>query len=212
MDTRMIDNEKRETPSEMPAENSSEAPVENPAEASEEESSAGNDKKSARAEKKEEKEAKKALKEANAEKEKLAASLAECEDRYKRMLAEYDNFRRRAAKEKEGIYADAYADALAAVLPVIDNLERAVSYAGDDENDQFAQGVRMTLKQFGDALARLGVEEIPALGQTFDPKFHNAVMHEEDESKGENEVSAVLQKGYKKGDRILRCAMVKVVN
>lgn len=155
---------------------------------------------------------KKDLKKMLADNEKLTAALADSEDKYKRMLAEYDNFRRRSAKEKEGVYTEASFAALKEILPVIDNLERALAFAGEDADDKLGEGVRMTLKQFGEALNKLGVEEIPALGQTFDPNFHDAVMHDEDETKGENEVTAVLLKGYRKGDRVLRCAMVKVSN
>ena len=146
------------------------------------------------------------------ENEKLEKELAEQKDKYLRMMAEYDNFRRRAAKEKEGIYTDAYGDALTAVLPVIDNLERAAAY-GDSDPAKVAEGVKMTLDAFRAALERLGVEEIPAEpGGKFDPNLHNAVMHAEDEERGENEITDVFAKGYKRGDRVLRHTMVKVAN
>ncbi|MGM9637212.1 MAG: nucleotide exchange factor GrpE [Eubacteriales bacterium] len=132
---------------------------------------------------------------------------AELSDKYLRLMAEYDNFRKRSAKEKDGIYADAYADALKAILPVIDNLERAVQFS---EGDKVVEGVKMTLSQFNAALEKLGVEEIPA--ETFDPKVHNAVMHIEDDSYGEGQIVEIFQKGYRKGDKILRFAMVKVAN
>lgn len=141
--------------------------------------------------------------------EKLEAEKAEQNDKYLRLAAEYDNFRRRSAKERENIYADAYADALSVFLPVIDNLERAAQYS-DGEN--VTKGVAMTLKGVMDALERLGITEIEAQGKEFDPELHNAVMHVEDETLGEGVVSEVLQKGYRKGDRILRYAMVKVAN
>ena len=141
--------------------------------------------------------------------EKLEAEKAEQNDKYLRLAAEYDNFRRRSAKERENIYADAYADALSVFLPVIDNLERAVQYS-DGEN--VTKGVEMTLKGVMDALERLGITEIEAQGKEFDPELHNAVMHVEDETLGEGVVAEVLQKGYRKGDRILRYAMVKVAN
>lgn len=131
------------------------------------------------------------------------------DDRYLRMLAEYDNFRRRAAKEKDGIYADAYSDAIGALLPVLDNLDRAVGCA---DPEALAGGLAMTLKSFTEALGKLGVEEIKADGETFDPNLHNAVMHVDDESAGEGQVVEVFQKGYKKGDKVIRHAVVKVAN
>lgn len=141
--------------------------------------------------------------------EESAAALAAAEDKYLRLAAEYDNFRRRSAKEKENLYADAYADALAAFLPVIDNLERAVQFA---DGESVAKGVAMTLKGMNDTLERLGITEIEAAGKPFDPEVHNAVLHVEDEALGESVVAEVLQKGYRKGDRVLRYAMVKVAN
>jgi len=143
--------------------------------------------------------------------EQLTASLAESEDKYKRMIAEYDNFRKRSAKEREGIYADAYADLLGQILPVKDALEMAVAYETEGEGKVLA-GVKMTLAKFAEALERVGVEEIGAVGDTFDPNLHNAVMHVEDESLGEGVISQVMLKGYRKGDRILRFAMVCVAN
>lgn len=134
-------------------------------------------------------------------------ALAESQDRYLRLVAEYDNFRKRSAKEKEGIYADAYADCIGAILPVIDNLERALQYA---EGDKVVEGVRMTMNQFADTLQKLGVEVIETT--SFDPTYHNAVMHVEDEAYGEGEIVDVFQKGYKKGDKVIRYAMVKVAN
>ena len=144
-----------------------------------------------------------------AENEKLKKELAETSDKYLRMLAEYDNFRRRTQKEKEGIYADAYESALSAVLPVADNLERAALCT---DGESLSAGVKMIIKQFSEALGKLGVEAYGARGDAFDPVVHNAVMQIEDEELGENTVAEVLQKGYKKGDRILRHAVVKVAN
>lgn len=144
-----------------------------------------------------------------AENEKLKKELAETSDKYLRMLAEYDNFRRRTQKEKEGIYADAYESALSAVLPVADNLERAALCT---DGESLSDGVKMIIKQFSEALGKLGVEAYGARGDAFDPVVHNAVMQTEDEELGENTVAEVLQKGYKKGDRILRHAVVKVAN
>lgn len=144
-----------------------------------------------------------------AENEKLKKELAETSDKYLRMLAEYDNFRRRTQKEKEGIYADAYESALSAVLPVADNLERAALCT---DGESLSDGVKMIIKQFSEALGKLGVEAYGARGDAFDPVVHNAVMQIEDEELGENTVAEVLQKGYKKGDKILRHAVVKVAN
>lgn len=139
--------------------------------------------------------------------EALEASLAEGEDRYIRLVAEYDNFRKRTAKEKEGIYADAYGECITSILPVIDNLERALQFS---EGDKVVEGVRMTMNQFTDILTKMGIEEIAT--EVFDPNFHNAVMHEENDELGEGVITAVFQKGYKKGDRVIRYAMVKVAN
>lgn len=141
---------------------------------------------------------------------KAEAALAESEDKYKRVLAEYDNYRKRTAKEKEGVYSDAYGDAVKEILPVIDNLERAAMF---EDGEQVAKGVKMTLAQFLESLGRMGIEVIDAnKGDPFDPVFHNAVMHSEDPELGEGVISAVLQKGYKKGDKVYRYAMVAVAN
>ncbi len=137
----------------------------------------------------------------------LEASLSESQDKYMRLAAEYDNFRKRTAKEKEGIFADAYGECITEILPVVDNLERALVYS---EGDKVVEGVRMTMNQFTEILKKLGIEEIPT--EVFDPMWHNAVMHEENEELGEGVITAVFQKGYKKGDRVIRYAMVKVAN
>ena len=139
--------------------------------------------------------------------EALEATLAEREDKYLRLVAEYDNFRKRTAKEKEGIYADAYGECIAAILPVIDNLERALQFS---EGDKVVEGVRMTMNQFSEILTKLGIEVIET--EVFDPNYHNAVMHEENGELGEGVITDVFQKGYKKGDRVIRYAMVKVAN
>ena len=164
----------------------------------------------------EQKEAKKKSKKVDAEIAELCAKLEEKEkelaaadDKYVRMLAEYDNFRRRSAKEREGIYADAFGEALAALFPVVDNLERAAQYS-DGEN--VAKGVSLTLKSVQDTFEKLGVSVIDPKGEAFDPNLHNAVMHVEDETLGESVVVEVLQKGYRRGERVLRYAMVKVAN
>ncbi len=141
--------------------------------------------------------------------EEAAAELAVANDKYLRLAAEYDNFRKRSAKEREGIYGDAYADALCALLPIFDNLERAVKYS---DGDSLQQGVALTLKGLTTTLEKLGITEIEAEGKPFDPNFHNAVMHVEDETLGEGVVAEVLQKGYCRGERVLRYAMVKVAN
>ena len=137
------------------------------------------------------------------------AALAAENDKYMHMIAEYDNFRRRTAKEREGLYADAYADLLQKILPVLDNLERAAQY---NDAATVAQGVSMTCKSFIEVLTGMGITEIEALGKPFDPNLHNAVMHVEDEQYGESEVVEILQKGYIRGDKVLRYAMVKVAN
>lgn len=148
----------------------------------------------------------KKLKEEN---EKLNSSLSELNDKYTRMLAEYDNFRKRAAKERDGIYGDACADILKEVLTVRDSLELAMKYADESE---LSKGVSMTLAKFDAVLKKLGVEEFGKPGEKFDPNLHNAVLHTEDDSLGENEIAEVMLKGYKKGDRIIRYAMVRVAN
>lgn len=128
----------------------------------------------------------------------------------KRTKAEFDNFRKRTQREKEIIYDDGFADAIKNLLPVLDNLERAVD--STDERTAFYEGVEMTLKLFKDTLSKLGIEEIPAINEKFDPNYHNAVMHIEDENYGENVIVEVFQKGYKYKDKILRYSMVKVAN
>ena len=151
---------------------------------------------------------KKEIADLKAEVETLSTKLKEEEDKYLRMLAEYDNFRRRAAAEKDGVYNNATTDVLTAILPVVDNLELAMKYA--TEAEKVVKGVEMTLTRFQEILAGLGISEIEC--KTFDPNFHNAVMHIEDESYGEGEIVDVLQKGYKKDDKIIRYAMVRVAN
>ena len=137
------------------------------------------------------------------------AAAAEQNDRYLRMAAEYDNFRKRSAKEKEGIYADAYADALKSILPIIDNLERAVGVEGVEA---LSKGLEMTLKGAAEALEKMGVEPFGAEGDTFDPNMHSAMMMVDDENHKEGEIVTVFQKGYRKGDKIIRYAMVTVAN
>ena len=142
--------------------------------------------------------------------EQLAKLVAEGNDKYLRLAAEYDNYRKRTAREKENIYGDAKADTVKPFLEVYDNLVRGV--AQFEEGDGHRQGMEMIAKQFLDVLAKLGVTEIEAEGQPFDPEKHNAVMHVDDESFGENIVAEVFQKGFMIGDKVLRFAMVKVAN
>ena len=142
--------------------------------------------------------------------ESLKDQVAQQEDKYLRLAAEYDNYRRRTAKEKESIWADAKADAAVAFLPVYDNLERALKQETADE--AYKKGVEMTMTQLKEVLAKLGIEEIPALGEPFDPNLHNAVMHVEDEGAGENIIVDVFQTGFRSGDKVVRFAMVKVAN
>ena len=142
--------------------------------------------------------------------EALKDSLTEWEDKFLRLAAEYDNYRRRSQKEKESAWADSKAETALAFLPVYDNLERALKQ--DTADEAFKKGVEMTMAQFKEILTRLGVEEIPALGETFDPNLHNAVMHIDDDSAGENTIVEVFQAGFKVGDKVIRFAMVKVAN
>ena len=140
----------------------------------------------------------------------LAKLVADVNDKYLRLAAEYDNYRKRTAKEKESIYGDAKADTIKPLLAVYDTLERGI--AQYDEADVHRQGLELILRQFTETLTKLGVTEIEAQGQPFDPEKHNAVMHVEDESAGENTVVEVFQKGFMIGDKVLRFAMVKVAN
>ena len=134
---------------------------------------------------------------------------AELNDKYLRLYAEYDNFRRRSTKEKEATYFDAKSDAVKNILPILDNMERATAFT---EADKILEGMNLILKSFNENLAKMDVKEIEALGKTFDPNVHYAVMHVDDESYGESEVVEVLQKGYICGDKVIRYAMVKVAN
>ena len=130
-----------------------------------------------------------------------------------RVKAEFDNYRKRAAKEKEQLYSDITGEIITKFLPIVDNLERAlVSVCDSSDLSKLTEGIDMTLRQFKDVLAKEGVEEIDSLNQEFNPNFHNAVMHIEDESSSDNTVVEVFQKGYKIKDRVLRHSMVKVSN
>ena len=162
--------------------------------------------------KKDKKKNKKAEAEISELKEQLLAKekeIAELNDKYLRLYAEYDNFRRRSAKEREAIYSDAKSDTLKNILPILDNMERATAFT---EADKILEGMNLILKSFNESFTKMDVKEIEALGTTFDPNVHYAVMHVEDESYGENEVVEVLQKGYICGDKVIRYAMVKVAN
>ncbi len=131
-------------------------------------------------------------------------------ERYLRLMAEFDNYKKRSAKERENIYTDVRVDTVTKFLPVFDNLERAMKTETADE--AFKKGVEMTFNQLMDVFKKLGVEEIESVGKPFDPKLHNAVMHVEDEAFGENEIVEEFQKGFKIGDKVIRHSMVKVAN
>ena len=131
-------------------------------------------------------------------------------DAHLRVAAEFDNFRKRTLKEKEQSYGNGKADAVEKLLPVYDNLERALNQPCTDE--AYKKGVEMTMTQLVGIFSGLGVEIFGNVGDTFDPNFHNAVMHTEDESLGENVISQVFQKGFKLGEKIIRFAMVQVAN
>lgn len=136
--------------------------------------------------------------------------LAEAAEKYLRLAAEYDNYRKRTAKEKENAWAEAKAQTVAAFLPVYDNLERAMKQETADE--AYKKGVEMTMNQLKEVFAKLGVTEIEAQGKPFDPNLHNAVMHIEDENLGENTVAQVFQAGFMLGEKVIRFAMVQVAN
>lgn len=142
--------------------------------------------------------------------EQMKEQLAQQEDKYLRLAAEYDNYRKRTAKEKESIWAEVKADTAAAFLPVYDNLERAIKQESADE--AYKKGVEMTMNQLKEVFSKLGIEEIPALGETFDPNLHNAVMHIDDENFGENTIAEVFQAGFRCGEKVIRFSMVKVAN
>ncbi|OGO87322.1 MAG: nucleotide exchange factor GrpE [Clostridiales bacterium GWF2_36_10] len=140
------------------------------------------------------------------ENENLKKELATEKDKYLRLFAEYENFRKRSQKEKSEIEAEVSIKAIINFLPLIDNMERAQEYAKDDE------GMKVIIKQFADILKNIGVSVIESDGKTFDPNLHNAIMHEEDDSGEENKIVQTFQKGYMLGDKVIRHAMVKVIN
>ena len=139
-----------------------------------------------------------------------AEELKGANDRYLRLLAEYDNYRKRSQKEKDSLYADIKSDTVAKFLPVYDNLVRALAQSTEDE--AYRRGVEMIMTQFNTTLEKLGATRIESLGQKFDPSLHNAVMHVEDEEKSENEIVEVFQDGFMMGEKVIRFAMVKVAN
>ena len=197
--------EEKKTPVEeieatAPAAEAGETPAE-PAEAKKPESGAGEEKKH--------KETKRELARLREKVSELEKTLSEEKEKYLRMLAEYDNFRKRSQKEREGIYTDAVSDVVGQILPIADNLERAGKFS---DGEKVAEGLRLTMNALNECLTKLGVTAFGAPGDTFDPNLHNAIMHEEDESRGEGEIVEVFQPGYKRGDKIIRYAMVKVAN
>ncbi len=153
-----------------------------------------------------EKEPEKKKEEAKPQKDELAAM----NDKYLRLCAEYDNFRKRSQKEKDALYDDIKANTLKTFLPVYDNLVRALAQSTEDE--AYKKGVEMIMSQFKATMEKLGVKEMSSLGEKFNPDFHNAVMHVEDEEKGENEIVEVFQEGFMLGEKVIRFAMVKVAN
>ncbi len=148
-------------------------------------------------------------KEEVSETDKLKASLAETNDKYLRMLAEYDNYRRRSQKERENIYADVKASTIQKFLPVYDNLARAIQHEKDEETRKGVEGIFNQLKAI---LQSLGVTEIETVGKKFDANLHDALLHIDDEKYGEGEIVMELEKGFKLGDRVIRFAKVQVAN
>ena len=198
----------------QPAEETPEEPKEQPQEeAPPAEESAESAEKAEKAPKgKKKKEKTYTLTQAQMEAAELAAEqLESVKDQFVRLTAEYDNYRKRTQKEKESIYQDAKADTIKEFLAVYDNLQRAVSTEGDEDSPH-KKGLEMIFHQYQEILKKLGVTEIEAQGQTFDPEKHNAVMHIDDENFGENVVSQVFQAGFMLGDKVIRHAIVQVAN
>ena len=162
--------------------------------------------------KKRQKENSKREKELEAEVAKLKADVSEEKNRYLRLLADFDNYKRRTAKESDAKYLDSRADTLKQFLPIIDAFERAFKTEVPEEGKQFTAGYEMIYEIFKKILADNGVEEIKAIGEQFNPGLHNAVMHVDDDSVGQNTIVEVFEKGYRMGDRILRYSIVKVAN
>ncbi len=134
----------------------------------------------------------------------------ELDDRFKRMLAEFENYKKRTQKEKENIYGMVTGDVLTTMLPIMDNLEKAAEAKTDDS--QYQEGVKLVSRQFAEALKALGLEEIESVGKRFDPQYHEAVSHIEDDTKGEQEIVQEYRKGYKIGNKVVRYSMVIVAN
>ncbi len=132
------------------------------------------------------------------------------DDRYKRLLAEFENYKKRSQKEKESIYGMITGDVVATMLPIMDNLEKATETKTDDT--QYQDGVKLVARQFGEALKGLGLEQIEAIGQKFNPEYHEAVSHVEDSTKGEQEIVQEYRKGYRIGNKVVRHSMVIVAN
>ena len=142
--------------------------------------------------------------------DKLKEEYNELDDRYKRMFAEFENYKKRSQKEKEGIYGMITGDVVASMLPVMDNLQKAAEAKSEDVGYQ--EGVKLVYRQFAEALKGLGLEEIETVGKRFDPEFHEAVSHIEDNTKGEQEIVQEYRKGYKIGNKVVRHSMVIVAN
>ena len=142
--------------------------------------------------------------------EKQKAEIDEKDDRYKRLMAEFDNYKKRSQKEREGLYNSLVSDIFTSILPVIDNLEKAANVQTEDEN--YKQGVEMVLKQFKDVLTANGVKEIETIGKTFDPELHEAVSSVVDENLGEKEIKEEYRKGYIIDGKVIRHSMVVVAN
>ncbi len=189
------------------------APEESPA-AEEKEVSTEAEEKAEKKEKKEKKFGRKKDEDRSAELETAKAAFekekAAMNDKYLRLMAEYDNYRRRSQKEKEALYTDVRSETALKFLPIYDDLERALRQPTEDE--AYRKGVEMIMTQFTATLEKLGITPFESLGETFDPALHNAVMHVDDKEKGENEIVEVFQKGFKLGDKVIRFAMVKVAN
>ena len=154
-----------------------------------------------------------ALEELQALKEAIAnqkSSLEEKEDRYKRIMAEFENYKKRSVKERDNLYNSLVSDIILSILPVLDNLEKAMQAETSDEN--YKQGIELVYKQFKDVLSANGVKEIEAIGQTFDPELHEAVSTVQDENLGEQEIKEEFRKGYMIGDKVIRHSMVVVAN
>ena len=140
----------------------------------------------------------------------MKQELEETTDRLKRIMAEFENYKKRSNKEREMLYNSLLADIVSSFLPVIDNLEKALSVETEDES--YKQGIELVLKQFNDVLTKFGVEEIKTVGETFDPEVHEAVSSIQDETKGEKEIVQEYRKGYKIGTKVVRHSMVVVAN